>query len=109
MSELEYVTEENFETEVLAWERPVLVDFTAVWCGPCKMVDPIVTKLGEEWDGKIKVVKMDADKNPNIVQKYGILGIPALLLFYQGEVRERINGYQPRKKLVKKLEKYLEI
>ncbi len=109
MSELAYVNGENFTEEVLEWERPVLVDFTAVWCGPCKMVDPVVTQLGEEWGGKIKVVKIDADKNPEIVQQYGILGIPALLLFYQGEVRERINGYQPRKKLAKKLEKYLNV
>jgi len=109
MSELAYVTEENFQTEVMDWDRAVLVDFTAVWCGPCKMVDPIVTKLGEEWGGKIKVVKMDADKNPGIVQRYGILGIPALLLFHQGEVKERINGYHPRKKLVAKLEKYLNV
>ena len=109
MSELAYVNEENFLSEVLEWERPVLVDFTAAWCGPCKMVDPVVTKLGESWNGKIKVVKIDADKNPQIVQKYGILGIPALLLFVQGEVRERVNGYQPRKKLAARFEKYLDM
>jgi thioredoxin 1 len=80
MSELGYVTEKEFQSEVLEADPPVLVDFTAVWCGPCKAVDPIVTQLAGEWGANAKVVKCDSDKNPNIVMQFGIMGIPTLRL-----------------------------
>jgi thioredoxin 1 len=80
MSELQYVSEKEFQSEVLDSARPVLVDFTAVWCGPCKAVDPIVTQLAVEWGDKAKVFKCDADKNPNIIMQFGIMGIPTLRL-----------------------------
>lgn len=102
MAEVEYVTEQNFDSEVLKAAQPVLVDFTAVWCGPCKMVDPIVKQLAGEWAGKVKVFKCDADQNQNIVMKYGIMGIPTLMLFKNGQVAERVTGYQPKDKLVGK-------
>ncbi|HIE24544.1 MAG TPA: thioredoxin [Anaerolineales bacterium] len=101
------VNEESFESEVLKAELPVLVDFSAEWCGPCKMVDPIVHELSEDWAGKVKVVKIDADESPAIMMKYGIMGIPTLMFFVNGEVRERVTGYQPKKRLVKKFEKYI--
>jgi thioredoxin 1 len=99
MPELDYVNETEFETVVLQSEAPVLVDFTAKWCGPCKMVDPIVQQLAGEWGEKVRVLKCDADKNPNVLVHYGIMGIPTLLLFQGGQVTERVTGYQSRDKL----------
>ena len=107
MSELQYVTESDFQNEVLGAEKPVLVDFTAGWCQPCKMVDPIVRQLAQDWEGKVKVVKLDADQNPNIMMQYGVMGIPTLMLFKGGEVKERLTGYQPKDKLVNKLNPHL--
>ena len=94
------VTEETFQSEVVDASDPVLVDFSAVWCGPCKMLDPIVKQLAVDWDGKVKVVKIDADQNPGIVTQYGVMGIPTLLFFKGGEIKERITGYMPKDKLV---------
>ena len=102
MAELIIVTEDTFENEVINASEPVLVDFSAVWCGPCKMLDPIVKQLAGEWDGKVKVVKIDADQNPNILMQYSVLGIPTLLFFKEGEIKERITGYMPKDKLVAK-------
>jgi thioredoxin 1 len=102
MTELIDVTEDTFQAVVLDSSDPVLVDFSAVWCGPCKMLDPIVKQLAGEWIGKVKVVKIDADQNPNILMQYSILGIPTLLFFKQGELKERITGYLPKDKLVAK-------
>ena len=107
MTEVKYVTESDFQNEVLDAEKPVLVDFTAVWCQPCKMVDPIVKQLAQDWDGKVKVVKLDADQNPNILMQYGVLGIPTLMLFRGGQVKERLTGYQPKEKLVTKLNPHI--
>jgi thioredoxin 1 len=98
--------EATFQQEVLDAELPVLVDFSAEWCGPCKMVDPIVHELSNDWAGKVKVVKVDADESPNILMKYGIMGIPTLMFFVNGEVKERVTGFQPKKSLVKKFEKH---
>ena len=102
MAELTNVTEDTFEDEVVNASEPVLVDFSAVWCGPCKMLDPIVKQLAGEWDGKVKVVKIDADANPNILMQYSVLGIPTLLFFKGGEIKERVTGYLPKDKLVAK-------
>ena len=102
MAELIKVTEDTFQEEVVNASEPVLVDFSAVWCGPCKMLDPIVKHLAEAWDGKVKVVKIDADENPNIVMKYQVMGIPTLLFFKDGEIKERVTGYLPKDKLIAK-------
>lgn len=107
MSELKYVTEADFQTEVLNAANPVLVDFTAVWCQPCRMIDPIVKQLAQDWDGKVKVVKLDADQNPNILMQYGVMGIPTLMLFNGGEIKERLTGYLPKDKLMSKLNPHL--
>lgn len=101
------VSEATFEAEVMASAMPVLVDFSAVWCGPCKMLDPIVERLATEWEGKVKVVKIDADQNPNLLTRYGVLGIPTLLLFKEGTLVERVTGYQPRDKLIAKFSPHL--
>jgi len=107
MTEVKYVTESDFQNEVLDNEKPVLVDFTAGWCQPCKMVDPIVKQLAQDWDGKVKVVKLDADQNPNIMMQYGVLGIPTLMLFKGGQIKERLTGYQSKDKLVTKLNPHI--
>ena len=106
MSNIIEVNEENFGSEVLESESPVLVDFGAVWCGPCKMLDPVVDELAQDWGDNVKVVKVDADESPNILMQYGIMGIPTLMFFVGGEVKERVTGFQPKKNLVKKFEKH---
>jgi thioredoxin 1 len=108
MADVKYVTEADFQAEVLNAQDPVLVDFTAVWCQPCRMVDPIVKQLAQDWDGKVKVVKLDADQNPNIMMQYGVLGIPTLMLFKGGEIKERLTGYQTKDRLVSKLNPHLQ-
>ena len=107
MTEVAYVSEQDFQSEVLDATLPVLVDFTAVWCGPCKMVDPIIKQLAGEWDGKVKVVKCDADQNPNVIMQYGIMGIPTVMLFKGGNMLERTTGYQPKDKLVSKMSPHI--
>ncbi len=107
MAEVQYVTESDFQTEVLNADKLVLVDFTATWCQPCKMIDPIVKQLAQEWDGKVKVVKLDADANPGVLMQYGVLEIPTLMLFKAGEIKERVTGYQPKDKLVAKVNPHI--
>ena len=102
MSDLKKVDEGTFQTEVLDANEPVLVDFSAVWCQPCKMLDPVVKQLAGDWDGKVKVVKIDADENQNLVMQYGVMGIPTLLFMKDGEVKERVTGYMPKEKLIAK-------
>ncbi len=107
MTDIKYVTEADFQQEVLGADLPVLVDFTAAWCQPCKMVEPIVKQLAEEWAGKIKVVKLDADQNPRIMMQYGVMGIPTLMLFKGGDIKERLVGFQSKDKLTAKMGAYL--
>jgi thioredoxin 1 len=96
-----------FQTEVLASPLPVLVDFTAVWCGPCKMLDPIITQLAQEWDGKVKVVRLDVDENQEITMRYQVMGVPTLMLFVHGQPVQRVTGYQPKDRLIKKFAPHL--
>ena len=100
MAEMLHVNEDTFKNEVLDSTEPVLVDFSAIWCQPCKMLDPVVKQLAGEWDGKVKVVKIDADENPGLVMQFGVMGIPTLLFFKGGEVKERVTGFMPKEKLV---------
>ena len=100
MADMLHVTEDTFKNEVLDSTQPVLVDFSAVWCQPCKMLDPVVKQLAGEWDGKVKVVKIDADENPGLVMQFGVMGIPTLLFFKGGEIKERVTGFLPKDKLV---------
>jgi thioredoxin 1 len=98
---------ETFDQEVLKSTLPVLVDFWAVWCGPCKMIAPIVEELATEYDGKLKVGKLDVDNNQQIAMQYGIRSIPTLLVFKAGKVVEQIVGAIPKKTLIEKLSKHL--
>ena len=97
------VNKAEWESEILSSDTPVLVDFWAEWCGPCKMIAPIVDEIAEEYDGRLRVAKLDADANQEVLQQYGIMGIPTLILFKNGEAVERITGYKPKDKIVGKL------
>jgi thioredoxin 1 len=101
------VTDANFETEVLKSNTPVLVDFWAPWCGPCRMVAPIVDELSEEYDGKVKFVKLNTDDNVKTASNYGIRSIPSLLVFKGGEVAGQIVGFRPKSDLKQRLDAVL--
>ncbi|MBP1701112.1 MAG: trxA [Chloroflexi bacterium] len=107
MADISKLSEATFQSEVIDSGMPVLVDFTAVWCGPCKMLDPIVKQLAQEWEGKVKVVKLDVDDNPQMTIDYNIMGVPTLILFKGGKPVERLSGYQPKDRLVKKFSPHL--
>ena len=97
------ITDDNFETEVIKSDRPVLIDFWAVWCGPCKLIAPIVEEIAVEYDGKVKVGKLDVDSNQQTSIKFGVRSIPTLLLFKDGKLKETIIGAVPKKNIVDKL------
>ncbi len=101
------MTDANFDAEVLKSEVPVLVDFWAVWCGPCKMIAPTVEELANEYQGKLKVGKVDVDHNQQVAMKFGIRSIPTLLVFKGGKVVDQIVGAVPKKALVDKVSKHL--
>lgn len=101
------VTDETFEQEVIASSLPVLVDFWAPWCGPCRMVAPVVEEIAEQFDGKVKVVKLNTDENPGIASKYGIRSIPTLMVFKAGERVDMVVGAVPKTTLASTIEKYI--
>ncbi|WP_262248465.1 thioredoxin [Parapedobacter soli] len=101
------ITDSNFDEVVLQSEKPVLVDFWAEWCGPCRMVGPIVEELASEYDGKAVVGKVNVDYNPDISVKYGIRNIPALLFFKDGQIVDKQIGAVPKSALAEKLAKQL--
>jgi len=92
-----------FEQDVLKASLPVLVDFTAAWCGPCKMIAPIIEELAQEWSGKVKIYKLDVDESPEIPMRYQVMSIPTLILFRAGEPVQRVAGYQPKNRLIAQL------
>jgi thioredoxin 1 len=100
-------TDNNFKSEVLESEEPVLVDFWAEWCGPCRMVGPIVEKLSDVYAGKLKVGKLNVDENSGTPQQYGVQGIPTLIVFKGGKDVDRIVGYQPEDKLKRTIDTIL--
>jgi len=107
MADIPKLSETAFETEVLKSSVPVLVDFTAIWCGPCKMLEPVVTQLSQEWGGKVKVVKLDVDDNSNLAMQYGVMGVPTLILFVGGKPVQRLTGYQPKDRILAKFSSYI--
>lgn len=107
MPNVTHVTDETFKEIVLDSELPILVDFWAEWCGPCKMIGPIIEQLSDEYQGRLKVGKVDVDKNPQVATQLGIRGIPALILFKGGKPIEQIIGAVPKAHIIGKIEPHL--
>jgi thioredoxin 1 len=101
MADVQAVTDDSFEQDVLQSGTPVLIDFWAPWCAPCRAIAPVVDELAREYAGKLKVLKMNVDDNPRTPQRYGVRGIPNLILFDSGQVKEQIVGAVPKSQLVK--------
>ena len=100
MANVHEISDQSFDAEVLQSPVPVLIDFWAPWCAPCRAIAPVVEELAHEYQGRIKVVKLNVDDNPQTPQRYGVRGIPNLILFQGGNVRQQIVGVVPKKQLV---------
>jgi len=108
MSEPIHVSDGNFKSEVLESSIPVLVDFWAPWCGPCKVIAPVIEELAREYEGKFKVAKLNTDENQNIAQEYRIMGIPTLGIFVDGKMVDQLVGAYPKTNIVEKLNYYMQ-
>ena len=102
------VTDSTFEEMVVQSDKPVLVDFWAEWCGPCKMIAPVLDEIAKDMDGQLVIGKLDIDENQDTAMAFGVMSIPTLLLFKNGEPVERIVGYQPKPQLVSRLQPHVE-
>jgi len=107
MAEVRELTDATFESDVVKGDLPTLVDFWAPWCGPCRMVAPIVSELSEEYSGRVSFFKMNTDENPQVPSKFGIRSIPTLLIFKGGELKGTIVGYRPKSDLKKRIDEAL--
>jgi thioredoxin 1 len=102
------VTDQDFEEQVLKSSTPVLVDFWAVWCGPCKMIAPVLEQIAQETEGVLTVAKLDVDNNPGVPSKFGIRSIPTMVLFKDGEAVDQIVGFRPKPQLLQQLAKHVD-
>lgn len=107
MANIEEITDNNFETQVLKSSIPVVVDFWAQWCGPCRKLTPVLEQIQNEFKDLIKVVKIDADKNVNTAKEYGVFSLPSVLIFKDGEVKEVMAGLMPKSAIVSNIKKLL--
>ena len=107
MANAQTVSEDTWQDEVLGADTPVLVDFWAEWCGPCRMVGPVVEEIAEEQTGKLKVVKLNVDENPDVARRYGVMSIPTLMVFKGGDEQKRIVGAQGKGQLLSQVEPFL--
>lgn len=103
------VTDQTFDQEVLKSDKPVLVDFWAAWCGPCRMVAPVVEQIGDEQGDNLKIAKIDVDQNQTVAGKLGIASIPTLVLYKGGQPVERLVGYMPKARLMERIEPHLKV
>ena len=106
MSSFETINEDNFTEQVLKSTLPVVVDFGAEWCGPCKRLDPILEKLNQEWGGKVRMVRLDVDVNAGVVAQYQVMTLPTLILFKGGAEQERLIGLQSRERIIDKFSRH---
>ena len=101
------VDDKNFQAEVISSDKPVLVDFWAIWCGPCKMIAPVLEEIAKDYQGKLTVAKLDVDSNPQTSMQYGIRSIPTLLIFKGGKVVEQMVGALPKRQIIDKITSHL--
>ncbi len=101
------VSDTSFQSEVVNADQPVLVDFWAEWCGPCKMIAPILENIAEEYSSSLKIAKLDVDRNPAVSQQFGVMSIPTLILFKDGQPVERLIGYMPKERLLGRIKPHL--
>src|SRR5712691_64194 len=104
MAKPQVVSDQNFETEVIKSDTPVLVDFWAVWCGPCRMVGPVLEEIASEQGDKVKIAKLDVDANPITAGRFGVRAIPTMILFKNGREAQRVVGYVPKDKLLQQIQ-----
>lgn len=107
MGKPQVVSDQNFETEVIKSDTPVLVDFWAAWCGPCRMVAPVLEEIATEQGEKMKIAKLDVDANPITAGRFGVRSIPTMILFKNGREAQRVVGYMPKEKLLQQIEPHI--
>jgi thioredoxin 1 len=103
------ISDSSFQSEVIDSDKPVLVDFWAEWCGPCKMIAPVLEGIADEYADSLKITKLDVDNNPKTSMKFGVMSIPTLLLFKNGEVVEKLIGFMPKERLLGKIKPHLSV
>ncbi|OGO04912.1 MAG: thioredoxin [Chloroflexi bacterium RBG_13_56_8] len=108
MATLREVTEDTFETEVIHAHLPILVDFWAAWCAPCRAMEPILEQLARDYESRLEIVKVNVQSDPDVAAEHGVTSIPTILLFVDGEAKEHLVGQMPRTKITERIEPYLE-